>query len=57
MMDPNNDKWKIGLAKSLFDSEKYNEAILIFDELILKYPNDSNLWISQSNAFLKKGLR
>lgn len=56
MMDPNNDKWKIGLAKSLFDSEKYNEAILIFDELILKYPNDSNLWISQSNAFLKKGL-
>ena len=27
-----------------------------FDELILKYPNDSNLWISQSNAFLKKGL-
>jgi len=52
LMQPDVIDWKIGLARSLLETERYTDAIALFDTLLKDNPNKSDFWILQSNAYL-----
>jgi tetratricopeptide (TPR) repeat protein len=52
LLDPAARDWKIGLAQALMMQEKYPEAISLFGALIDENPNDRELWLQQTNAYL-----
>lgn len=52
LLDPSARDWKIGLAQALMIQEKYPEAISLFGSLIEENPNDREIWLQQTNAYL-----
>ena len=52
---PETNDWKLGLARSLLEQQKFDESIAILDFLLAAKPEDSSLWLVQANAFLGKG--
>ncbi len=52
LQQPHVKDWKIGLARSLLATERYQEAVALFDTLIEANPEDSTLWMLQANAYL-----
>lgn len=55
LMQPDVDDWKIGLARCLLETERYADAIALFETLIADEPSKSDYWLLQSNAYLGKG--
>jgi tetratricopeptide (TPR) repeat protein len=53
-MQPDSIDWKLGLAQCLMQTERYDEAIALFDTLIKLHPDRDDLWLFQSNAFIGK---
>ena len=53
--EPDNDDWKLNLARCLLQQDKYKDAIGIINELLDKDPEDKQLWLLQGNAFLGLG--
>ena len=52
LLDPNARDWKLGLAQSLMGQEKFPEAASMIGTLIEENPNDKQLWLQQTNAYL-----
>jgi tetratricopeptide (TPR) repeat protein len=52
LIQPKQKDWKIGLARCLLETERYNEAISLFDTLLQDDPDNSDFWLLQSNAFI-----
>ncbi len=52
LMQPDIIDWKVGLARCLLETERYSDAIALFDTLLKDNPNNTDFWILQSNAFL-----
>ena len=52
---PETKDWKLGLARSLLEQQKFTEAISILDFLIKLKPEDPALWLVQANAYLGIG--
>ncbi|CAI8320877.1 MAG: Beta-barrel assembly-enhancing protease [Opitutia bacterium UBA7350] len=52
LIQPNQKDWKIGLARCLIETERYKEAVSLFDMLLQGEPNNSDFWILQSNAYI-----
>lgn len=52
LLDPATMDWKMGLAKSFFKQERYNEAAAICGNLIESNPERADLWLLQANAYL-----
>lgn len=52
LLDPASRDWKLGLAQSMMVQEKYPEAVSILGTLIEDNPNDKQLWLQQTNAYL-----
>jgi tetratricopeptide (TPR) repeat protein len=52
LLDPNGRDWKLGLAQSLMGQEKFPEAVSMIGTLIEENPNDKQLWLQQTNAYL-----
>ncbi|HAV12033.1 MAG TPA: hypothetical protein DCX06_00865, partial [Opitutae bacterium] len=52
LMQPDVADWKVGLARCLLETERYADAIALFDTLIKDDPNNTDYWILQSNAYL-----
>ena len=55
LMQPDTIDWKLGLAQCLMQTERYDEAIALFDTLIKLHPDRDDLWLFQSNAYIGKG--
>jgi len=55
LMQPDVTDWKLGLARCLLETERYNEAVALFDTLLLETPDESSYWLLQGNAFIGKG--
>ncbi len=51
-MNSTTKDWQLGLAKSLLNQKKYQEAIAVLEEILLKEPENELIWISQANAYL-----
>lgn len=52
LLDATSRDWKLGLAQSLMAQEKYPEAANLIGTLIEENPNDKQLWLQQTNAYL-----
>jgi tetratricopeptide (TPR) repeat protein len=52
LFDASSRDWKLGLAQALMAQEKYPEAANLIGTLIEQNPNDKQLWLQQTNAYL-----
>jgi tetratricopeptide (TPR) repeat protein len=52
LLDAASRDWKLGLAQALMAQEKYPEAANLIGTLIEANPNDKQLWLQQTNAYL-----
>lgn len=55
VFEPENTDWILGLAKTLLNSRKFDEAVLLLDDMIKTQPNNADLWLFQANGYLGKG--
>jgi len=55
LMQPENKDWKVGLAQCLLQTERYGDAVALFDTLIKDDPDNADFWLLQSNAYIGKG--
>ncbi len=55
LLQPDNRDWRLGLAQSLLLTERYSDAVALFDTLIKEDLNNSDFWLLQGNAYLGKG--
>ena len=52
LLDPGSRDWKLGLAQALMAQSKFAESADLIGTLIEENPNDKQLWLQQTNAFL-----
>ena len=52
LLDPATMDWKMGLARSLFKQERYEEAVSLCAALIESAPDRAELWLLQANAYV-----
>ncbi len=52
LLDANSRDWKLGLSQSLLAQDKFAEAASLLGSIIEENPNDKQLWLQQTNAFL-----
>jgi tetratricopeptide (TPR) repeat protein len=55
LMQPEVTDWKVGLARCLLETQRYADAIALFDTLIKDAPDNADYWLMQGNAYLGKG--
>jgi tetratricopeptide (TPR) repeat protein len=55
LLNPGNREWMIGKAEALMRSERYDEAIATFKQLIIELPDRDAFYTSISNAYLALG--
>ena len=55
LMQPDVTDWKVGLARCLLETERYTEAVALFDTLLKDDPDNADYWLLQSNAYIGKG--
>ncbi len=54
LMQPETLDWKLGLARCLMETQRYADAIALFDTLIKLQPNRADFWLLQGNAYIGK---
>ena len=54
LMQPETLDWKLGLARCLMETQRYADAIALFDTLIKLHPDRADFWLLQSNAYIGK---
>ncbi len=52
LLDPNSRDWKLGLAQTFLMQEKFEDAASMFGNLIKENPQDRQLWMRQTSAFI-----
>lgn len=52
LMQPEVKDWKVGLAQCLLETERYADAIALFNGLLIDETDNSDYWLLQANAFL-----
>lgn len=52
LMQPDTIDWKLGLARCLMETQRYADAIALFDTLIKLQPDRPDFWLLQGNAYL-----
>lgn len=52
LFQPDNRDWKSGEAQASLMAEKYNDAIILLDELIMDNPGEARYWMMQANAYM-----
>lgn len=52
LMDPKLLDWQLGLARSLFEQQRFAEAAALLDPLLKRDPDRGDFWMLQGNAYL-----
>lgn len=52
LLDPASRDWKMGLAQALNAQDRFEESASLIGTLIEDNPNDKQLWLQQTNAYL-----
>jgi len=52
LLQPDVLDWKLGLTQAVLKQRKYGEAVTICEELIAKFPDRSEFWLIQANAYV-----
>lgn len=52
LLDPQNQEWRLGLARAVQRQQKHEEAAALLHVLLERYPERHEFWLLQANAFL-----
>lgn len=52
LLQPKTLDWKLGLARTFFKQQKFEEASVLCGQLIKENPEREDLWMLQANAYL-----
>jgi tetratricopeptide (TPR) repeat protein len=52
LLQPEILDWKLGLALSVFKQRRYAEAVTLTQALLDEYPNNTDYWMLQANAYI-----
>ena len=52
LLQPDNTEWRLGLVRSVLRQQKFADAAALLDVLLEKYPEKSEFWLLQANAYL-----
>lgn len=55
LLQPEVIDWKLGLTQSVLKQRKYGETVSLCEELIERYPERSDYWLLQANAYIGLG--
>jgi len=52
LQEPEVRDWQLGLARALLAQEKYREANALFESVLARTPDDTQIWMLQANALV-----
>src|SRR5207248_7004604 len=52
LLQPENTEWRMGLTRSVFRQNKFEDAASLLEVLIARYPDKHEFWLLQAQAFL-----
>lgn len=52
LFEPTNKDYQLGLVQCLITTARYNEALRLLDELLIRSPDSEMLWALQANIYL-----
>lgn len=52
LLQPENTEWRLGLVRAVLRQQKSADAVALLDVLLEKYPEKSEFWLLQANAYL-----
>lgn len=52
LLQPDNPDWRLGLARTIFKQQKYEEAAALLNVLLEKSPDKAEFWMLQANAYV-----
>ena len=52
LLQPENTEWRLGLTRCVFKQGKFADAASLLDVLIAAYPEKTDFWMLQTQAFL-----
>jgi len=52
LLQPDSTEWRLGITRSVFKQEKYEDAATLLEVLIERFPEKSEFWLVQAQAFL-----
>jgi tetratricopeptide (TPR) repeat protein len=55
LLQPDVLDWKLGLTQSVLKQQKYPEAVTLCEELIARFPDRTDFWMLQANAYIGMG--
>ena len=52
LLQPENTQWRLGLTRSVFKQQKYEDAAALLDVLIERFPDKAEFWVLQAHTFI-----
>jgi len=52
LLQPENTEWRLGVTRCVFKQQKFEDAATLLEVLITRYPEKSDFWLLQAQAFL-----
>lgn len=53
LLQPENTEWRLGLTRSVFRQEKFEDAVSLLNVLIERFPEKADFWWLQAEAFIR----
>lgn len=52
LLQPENTEWRLGITRCVFKQQKFEDAVTLLEVLIGRYPEKSDFWLLQAQAYL-----
>ncbi len=52
LLQPDNTQWRLGLTRSVFKQQKFEDAASLLDVLIERYPDKPEFWVLQAQTYI-----
>lgn len=52
LLQPENTEWRLGITRCVFKQQKFEDAVTLLEGLIGRYPDKSDFWLLQAQAYL-----
>ena len=52
LLQPENTEWRLGITRCAFKQQKFEDAITLLEVLIGRYPDKTDFWLLQAQAYL-----
>lgn len=52
LLQPENTEWRLGVTRCVFKQQKYEDAVTLLESLLVRYPDKTDFWLLQAQAYL-----